>query len=513
MNARTVDVPFADRRLGWRWLVLLAAFSALAIGLLAPHVAGAQQVVTSDPLQITVAGEVGQRTERLLILTATAPVTGVSTLMTQLVRADNAAAIPQSAIGLGATVEAIEGGSRVTLPVTFDLSGAASGEYAGSLLVSYYSGGFPTSTMIPVTVSIKDGPWGALLMLVIGVAIASLISIYRAELQPRDELALRSDKLRTQVNRNADGMYDAFAHVFNRNFELVSLALQSSRLEQARQTLDEAEALLSAWVQGRAEWVRLGAFAAEIVNGMTAKGIGDTTPFFLEIRQQVADALAASVQTRDPAALQTQLNTTVALVNDYLRVKAKCDDLQEVFVKTEAEQKHAGRTDEFAQRVAAIGQEQAKLRADSGAMQAIEAQAQSLIDELKALPAPPRAGMLSGDSGGLVGAATRTFQERAPELFTQIAMSVSKITPPPAAQGRGAAWRIWAFRMARFTIAIAFLAGAGFTELYLGKATFGANWWSDYFALLLWGFSAETSRAAITDLTRNLGIPGQQPQQ
>lgn len=36
----------------------------------------------------------------------------------------------------------------------------------------------------------------------------------------------------------------------------------------------------------------------------------------------------------------------------------------------------------------------------------------------------------------------------------------------------------------------------------------GANAWGDYFALLVWGFGAEATRAAVTGMVRNWGLPG-----
>ena len=47
---------------------------------------------------------------------------------------------------------------------------------------------------------------------------------------------------------------------------------------------------------------------------------------------------------------------------------------------------------------------------------------------------------------------------------------------------------------------------AGFNELYAAKLTFGANPWADYTTLFAWGFGAEATRAAVTDLVKNWGI-------
>jgi hypothetical protein len=46
----------------------------------------------------------------------------------------------------------------------------------------------------------------------------------------------------------------------------------------------------------------------------------------------------------------------------------------------------------------------------------------------------------------------------------------------------------------------------GFGELYIANPVFGANFWSDYSALMAWGFGAEASRASITDMVRGWGV-------
>ena len=72
----------------------------------------------------------------------------------------------------------------------------------------------------------------------------------------------------------------------------------------------------------------------------------------------------------------------------------------------------------------------------------------------------------------------------------------------------GARSRLAWFTWGGYLIAIILLVGTGFNQLYLAQAAFGANPWGDYFALFLWGFAAEASRAALTDVLRNLELPG-----
>ncbi|MCL5999455.1 MAG: hypothetical protein M1546_25835, partial [Chloroflexi bacterium] len=81
---------------------------------------------------------------------------------------------------------------------------------------------------------------------------------------------------------------------------------------------------------------------------------------------------------------------------------------------------------------------------------------------------------------------------------------------PPGEERRTmfAQWRLGAFVLGSYVIIIALLAGAGFSELYVTKATFGAEPWRDYFALLAWGFGAEATRAAVLGLVSGWGLPG-----
>ena len=55
--------------------------------------------------------------------------------------------------------------------------------------------------------------------------------------------------------------------------------------------------------------------------------------------------------------------------------------------------------------------------------------------------------------------------------------------------------------------ALILLGGTGFNEVYLKKLTFGAELWSDYFALLVWGFGAEATRDSVTSTLRGWGTP------
>jgi hypothetical protein len=92
---------------------------------------------------------------------------------------------------------------------------------------------------------------------------------------------------------------------------------------------------------------------------------------------------------------------------------------------------------------------------------------------------------------------------------------IPQIAPAPSAyplswevQVSVAKKRLKLFKGASYATAIVFLAGAGFSQLYVDNPTFGANPWKDYFALLAWGFGAEASREAVTKVVQGWGVLG-----
>jgi len=75
-------------------------------------------------------------------------------------------------------------------------------------------------------------------------------------------------------------------------------------------------------------------------------------------------------------------------------------------------------------------------------------------------------------------------------------------------QGVKAGKQLRLFTWTSYAIALIFLAGSGFSQLYVDNPTFGANPWKDYFALLAWGFGAEATRDAVTKMVQGWGLPG-----
>ncbi|NJP07191.1 MAG: hypothetical protein HC837_17015 [Chloroflexaceae bacterium] len=110
---------------------------------------------------------------------------------------------------------------------------------------------------------------------------------------------------------------------------------------------------------------------------------------------------------------------------------------------------------------------------------------------------------MGGNGLDIVATGAQALQLLAPPPFLP--------TNQPAEQTERALlarYRLQIFLIISYLIAVGFLAGAGFSQLYLTHATFGADPWSDYLGLLAWGFGAEASRAAVVDLVRGWKLPG-----
>ncbi len=487
-----------------RWRVPTLLLVALLVALV-PTWAVAQSVVTADVQTLTVNGDRGASQQRQIVLTSTAAVSGITILVPQMVRADNRAALPLDAISATPPSTTIAAGERITIPLNVDLSRAEAGTYVGSLLVSYASGGVPSTLPVTLSISVKDPIQVPFLVLLAGVGLASLLSLYRAQGQPRDEQLVRLNRLRAQAAADRESMSGAWSAAFDRNMSVALLAITANRIDDARTKIDETENLLSTWVQGRTQWAALARRATDVRGALTQIGVPASAPFAQSLVAQIETAEATAVQSGDPAILQTSLNQYVDQINALAALRTHYDDAVRLRDQTLADKRLTARAPEYATRLAAL-RNQIDTLLPGGDTATPHATVDTIIAELDALPLPQQGGaLLSGD--GTPAAPAVPFVPSAPTVLAQLALATAKIEVPGTVT-RGAAWRVRVFQLARFAIATIFLAGAGFSELYVNDAVFGDTAWGDYFSLLLWGFSAETSRAAITDLARNLGIPG-----
>jgi hypothetical protein len=477
------------RRLGLAVLVALGAFVLLVTAVVA------QTRLTIQPAQIMVAGVYGESVTRTLILRATAPITSVQIIRQELVRADGAAAIPTDAIHVRVITSTIAANMVLTVPVQIDLRPASSGEFTGGLLVSY-SGGEAT---VPITARVKDPLCIPLLVLVIGVLLGLGLSWYRARGRPRDEILVRVGRLRSQIRLDPNLAGDDLARPFRERIDglLISAdaALQAEEIDAARQAVTQAAEVLTAWQMYRDDWLVQLAYRSQLVRRLAEQDVPVSAPYLLAVRQSLDDAARTAPDMEGPHELQTLLQTQAVAIERFFRIQTDLDQLNglprdQLGREQEAVWTRIGM--QFQRRLYDLAPN------DGAAAETLQQEIAARTDELT--------GLLAQQGAAKTGVqAPRSITDNLAVLFG----------PPPATRqldaqvkGAGAGLRLTIFQWVSALVAVVLLAGAGFVELYVARTTFGASPWADYFALLAWGFGAEATRAAVTDLLRTWGVPG-----
>jgi len=456
----------------------------VALALLGTTAANAQGGFTATPAQLTIAGPRGAVETRTLLLSATDPITDLRVIPLDLLRADNRAVLPASAVRLALPVTEIAAGGLLTVPVTIDLHSAASGEFTGEILFSYHGG----SLTVPATVTIKDPPVLPLLILLVGVGLGVIVSAYRASGRPRDEILTRVAQLRAQMRADAE-----LAGPFKERIEAILVdveeALQAEKWQDGQTAVEQAEAVWARWRKGRADWLTQLAHQETLLQRLADEG---EIPYVQALRRGLEDVAHNAPDAEGPDKLREQLDGLGQQINSYIRLRAGLDQLNFMREKLPADPGDAWRIRalNLENRLAALSPNDTTEAAQS---------LQNDVDTALAEIAPLCAGAEMCVKGVREAEAT-------PLQLLGAAPSARPL--PEDGRPSGARVRLRLFTWASYGIAVLLLAGAGFGELYIANATFGASVWGDYFALLAWGFGAEATRASITQMVQGWGLPG-----
>ena len=137
-----------------------------------------------------------------------------------------------------------------TLPVTFNLQTAPSGEFQGSLLLSYSD----DQVTVPITVRVKDAWYLPLALLILGVILGTTVSSYSRWGKTTDELTVGIETLRTQTQNDSE-IPPSFASSIAVHLADAQLARDAKQMENARQSLYAAGELWGKWIRERPEWL------------------------------------------------------------------------------------------------------------------------------------------------------------------------------------------------------------------------------------------------------------------
>lgn len=472
-----------------------------SLELLAPTSANAQGQVVAEPAQVTVSGMRGTVATRNIVLQTDTPINNLQLIPLDLNRGDGDSIFPAQAISVEKpSVSSTNQNLMMTL-VKFDLKKVSrSGEFSGKLWFSYQDG----EQVIPVTLKVKD-PWFLpLLILLIGSALGINVSIYRTQGRPRDEILVRVSQVRIQMQDDDFSKFEAFKARVEAHLIDVKMALQGERWDEAKNAVQQAELVESKWLKGRADWLAQLGYSDEIKQQL--QDLDRSVPFVQTVHRSLEDALRDAPDLDSPVQLRDHLQELAEQLNFYLSLQAKIKQLHSLSEELPVEQAKnwQSKVQNLEQRMESL--QPADLTKDANLRDEVEGAITEITELLS-----QQADMVDPaevDFGVTVtGVVAKRVQIRD--------IMINLLGPAPSTrllsweeQASGANVRLKVFTVSSYIIAIAFLAGAGFSQLYVDKPTFGDNPWKDYSALMAWGFGAEATRDAVTKVVQGWGLPG-----
>ncbi len=204
------DCRFLARDTVGRSVCIVLAFTVF-LTLWVPPIAIAQQEDMTAPNQLNavrdqlaIVGTKGEiLTRTLLLYTDNAPIKEVKVIPLDLNRTDELAVFSKQRITVDppTPLEPIAAHDPISIALTFDLRNhkhsddLRSGHFKGELWLVYAGG----PKRVPVSVTVKDRQYLPILVLLLGVGLGVVVSRYRAVGKPRDEVIVRIDALRKQM--------------------------------------------------------------------------------------------------------------------------------------------------------------------------------------------------------------------------------------------------------------------------------------------------------------------------
>ncbi len=529
-------------------VLLCSALSLLWTVSLAAQEGISGQGLSVSPRQLTVAAMRDQRETRVLLIRADEPVTNLRIVPLDLSGPQGDTYLPAGVIGVELPAANILAGGLLTVPVTFNLAGAPSGQFSGELLITYGA----QSLSVPVNVAVKDPPWLALAALVVGVGLGIGVSTYRAQGRPRDEVMVRLGQIHTQMKADAD-LQEVGAPFYNRldaHLVDVEVALEAQQWEKAQQAVLEAENLWVRWRRGRPDWL----VQLEYYDTLDArlKDLGDV--FYVnEIKEAARGAYRAMPALDEPGLFRASLEPLARQINDFITLRERLAVLA-------ATKTGRATAQMLQQRLYALSP------VNSAGFQSLQAEVETAIGKAQIAQIKEKASHLVSLSANLSETEAQEWQPKIAALQTRVAglapddpdtyltvegevdaaleqvralmpsssgnealprgagdaafgtpkglpQMESWLSGPPTIYVQslpekmaGARHRLRWFTWLTYAFAVIFLAFAGFVELYGGRLDFGANGISDYFTLLVWGFGAEATRASIAEMVQGWRI-------
>jgi hypothetical protein len=348
-------------------------------------------------------------------------------------------------------------------------------------------------------------------VLALGVLAGVGLSTYRMRGRPRDQVLVRIGIVRAFMQRDramssgilpvygVDGADKAIDNPFKGRIDAalidVEMSLQSERWDEARTKMDQTDALLRKWVQWRLGWIEQLAYLARLQNRMAQKP--DSIRYVQAVRGFIDDLCTSAPAKETPKELRDEAQQLTDRIEEYERISGKLLALDQLHGGLAIPEQPA-----WVARAAELRIRLDSMRPDEKLAAALMADVDKALQELSAKVQQAVAAM--PDQHAL--AAVRTASALVPpgSALEQVPGGHQDWEPFRPAEAKS---RLRWFEIATYGAALILLGGTGFNEVYVKKLTFGADLWSDYFALLIWGFGAEATRDSVTSTLRGWGTP------
>lgn len=491
-----------------RWVSLALAVVLAFWGITA--IASAQATVT--PAQTTISGTRYTNAERILLVQTSESLTGLRFVALDLPDIAGEQVLPAGAIQATLPTTELAAGSFLTLPLTVELTGVPSGQYQGEVQLWHDDG----QISLPLTVRVRDFWLGPLLILLIGVGLAVIMSAYRARGKPRDELLARIGLIQTDIGQE-EALDEQFEARIKAALAAVQTALRTQKWNEAQAALERAEGYWQRWQQRRTDWLAQLGYARQLEEKIANQHVPQSR-YLQKVARVLTTVRRRAPELGTPEQLQEQLESLTVQFNRYISLKERIDQVGQMATN----QLPPDLSLTWRQRARDWEQQLDNLEPhDENSWKELYAVVRSGQQELEQSvnESDPSLGSKSVHRPALAFLTPPTIIDSdSDEEFTA---SQEAATPTTVSALRrllqfwqwlfadeNAPLRLRLFNMLGYALAVVFLAGAGFAELYVGKATFGNNPWGDYLALLAWGFGAEASRAAVVDMLKGWGLPG-----
>lgn len=307
-----------------------------ASSLLLPSVVKAEPKITSMPPNISVAEQkcwLGQffcpAVKRNLFLRSSQVVKDVKILSLDLNRSDNTQVFPANAIKVNLASSSINNlpNQPLLTPIEFDLKNVQSGEYNGNLLVIT-----PDSELvIPISLKIRDYWLMPLLVLLLGVGLGIIISMYRSEWMARDEVVVQVARLRSKMRADEEFRQDStFYKKVESYLASVETALENNRSAAAQEAANKAQDTWDKWHQSKQGWLSLLDYESKLRKRIEEENHQNKIPYLEQLTWQL-DGISKGRPSQDsPGQVSKALQEVQVQLNNYLLAETQLNEFSEL---------------------------------------------------------------------------------------------------------------------------------------------------------------------------------------